>query len=290
MTALFRSRTRLGSRDLTHVEHVLGHLDAQHVAVVHGEHGVVTGLDLTRGDNGRQLFVAAGAAYSVCGELVCVPRRLALSPPLQSGLYTIWLQNDGRLIARPSVWGRVGDGIRLGEAVVEHRKEGTLWGDPIGERPEVHHPNPPFVAAGSVAVGQLDVAFETEDVERRLSAVIETRGGEFERTPLYFATVGAINRGETTVGAPLAGIAGWFGTIHDPTPTQFTLQVQVHAEDFLWQVITQGAYPQVSVEVSWIGVLPRRPGVRAIDPTSNAVGHITRSQSTTQHSPEETIR
>jgi hypothetical protein len=182
------------------------------------------------------------------------------------------------------------DGIRLGEGLVASGKNGTIWDDLSGERSRPRSPNPPQIAAGSVVVGHLDVAFDADDVERRLRVVVDTRGGQFERTPLYFASVGALNRGETRVGAPLRTIAGWFSTILDPTPTRFTLQVQAHIEqDAFWSFITEGSYPDWSVEVSWIGVLPRRPGVKAIDPRSMVGGHIARFEPTVRFWSEETI-
>lgn len=260
MAGPFRSRTLLAARTLTHVDHVLARLDAQHVAVVHREHGVIAGLQPWVEDGGRRLFVDSGAGYSACGEFVCLGKRLALQPPPRPGSYAIWLGADGRAFARPEAAGRAGDAIRLGVAEVVLEGKQTSWGSLSVERREVRRPNPPHVAGGTASFGQHDVAFDAADRERRMSVVVDTRGGRFERMPLYFATVGAIERGGAATGAPLRGIAGWFVTIEEPGPTQFTLQARVHAEDPIWRFITVNHFPGVSVEVNWIGVLPRRSG------------------------------
>ena len=259
---LFRPRHLLGPADLEWADRRLALVDAHHVAQVHGRHGVVSGFDLSVEDVvGGALLVAPGRAYVPCGDLVVVDRTTHFVPPPDPGWYVVGLDDDGCVVVRPE------HGIRpvlvsLGRVRAQVRD--THGADPIRWLPgslatagrlDAAPRQRAHIAAGHEVLGLRDVEIDMSG--QLLRRTIVTTNGQFERTPVYLATLALdADPAESLVHGPF----GWVTEVCAATRDQFTLRVHVRPRSLLgtfseWREKS----PALAVEVAWIGVDPARP-------------------------------
>lgn len=267
---LFRPRSLIGSDELNWAHRRLAMVDAHHVAITHGTHGITDGLVVSVENAGLALRISAGAAYTPYGDLLELCEDVVLPPPSQSGLYAISMTDAGVIRVdlgqgRPA-W------IRLGTSTALPNTYGTsiLWGEfgnlgrhLAGAAARAH------VAAGAEQFTL--AAFDNDEFFGSFSYFVPTINGQFERTPIYFASISVRQNGaplpvaRTTVN----GVRGWYIEVCDPSPSGFTGQLHAGVAPHLLDDLSQ-VPDDVDVTLSWLGVDHRRPGP---DPTNPDVIH-----------------
>lgn len=266
---LFRPRQLLGPADLEWAKRRLALVDGHHVARVHGRHGVLSGFDLSVEDVvGGALVVAPGRAYTPRGDLVVVDRSTRFAPPADLGWYVVGLDDDGCVVARQERGLRpvlVPFGRARAEVRDSHGPDPVRWVPEdltaVG-RVDVTPRQRAHVASGHDVVEMRDVEVDWSGQLLRRSVVTTT--GQFERTPVYLATLALdVPPDEALVGGPF----GWVTEICGATRDGFTLRVHLRPRALLGTFLQlQRTTPDLTVEVLWTGVDPARPQAPAPGP------------------------
>jgi len=270
---LFRNRHRLTGQELAWASRRLTMLDGHHVAKVHGRHGVIGGFELSaQSGTAGALVLLPGQAYTPYGDLVNVSCTKRFLPPEDPGRYELWLGFDGRVFLEGHRTCRPGNATYLGsaEAVVwvPYGSDRIRWltssPSTVGrlmatERQRAH------VASGTEQLRLSDLD-SIDLVAQTITRRVVTTNGQFERPPLYFASVAVADTlGDSVVNAPLE----WFVDICDPSSDAFTARVQIHPGSRVDDLADLRDNPNdVVVELTWLGVDPARPGVHPADPSS----------------------
>ena len=266
---LFRNRHRLGAAELSWAARRLAMVDGHHVARVHGRQGVVDGFELTvePGPHGA-LVVSPGRGWTPCGDLVVVDCTTSIPPPDAPGPHAVLLGQDSRVRVSATDGCDPSDAMRLGtvRAAVRapHGPHRIRWvassvtteGRLVAAAAARAH-----VGSGREQLGLGDLTVNVD--ARTVARPVDTTNGRFERTPLYFATVGV---GAVIGDSAVDGAFGWFLEVCGAGPTGFTARFHVQRRDHLEQIVLlQGTSPETVVELSWLGVDPARPGVENAD-------------------------
>ena len=270
---LFHNRHRLAGQDLAWASRRLAMLDGHHVAKVHARHGVIDGFELSaEGGTAGRLVVQPGTAFTPYGDLVNVPCTTRFAPPDDPGRYDVWLGFDGRVVLDPHRTCRPGNAIYLGsaEAViwVPYGFDRIRWltsSPSIAGRPMVMERQRAHVAAGTEQLRLSDLD-SIDSVAQTITRRVVTSNGQFERPPLYFASV---NVADTFADSVVEGYLEWFVDICQPSSDAFTARVHVHPA---WQVVhlveLSNSPNDVVAELTWLGVDPARLDVHPADPSS----------------------